>query len=404
MKIPKYLTPEIPGTGGVIKETPEDFCVTEIPLYLPSGEGEHTYVEIEKRGVTTLEAIRRLARALNTAEREIGYAGMKDARGVTRQTVSIPRVAPEAVTALEVPGVTVLSARRHGNKLRLGHLAGNSFAIRIRGSVADGVARAAAVIEVLKRRGVPNYFGAQRFGTQANSHLVGRAWVLGDYQSAVDLLIGSGEGLTDEQWRSAIAAYRDGDLERSVRLFPPHCRTEREIVQRLAKKPDNWRQSLGGVPPRLKSLYVSAFQSHLFNLVLDERLERFDSVMTGDLAYKHANGACFLVEDAAKEAERALCFEISPTGPMLGGRMKLPQGEPLALEDEVLHREGVDRSSLSASALLPDGERRPLRVPLGAPEFAADGEGLFLTFSLPRGAYATAVLREIIKSDGVSLS
>ena len=288
--------------------------------------------------------------------------------------------------------------------LRLGHLAGNRFAIRIRGSVADGVARAAAVIEVLKRRGVPNYFGAQRFGTQANSHLVGRAWVLGDYQSAVDLLIGSGEGITDEQWRSAIAAYRDGDLERSVRLFPPHCRTEREIVQRLAKKPDNWRQSLGGVPPRLKSLYVSAFQSHLFNLVLDERLERFDSVMTGDLAYKHANGACFLVEDAAKEAERALCFEISPTGPMLGGRMKLPQGEPLALEDEVLHREGVDRSSLSASALLPDGERRPLRVPLGAPEFAADGEGLFLTFSLPRGAYATAVLREIIKSDGVSLS
>ena len=402
--MPRYLTTEIPGTGGVIKETPEDFCVTEIPLYLPSGEGEHTYVEIEKRGVTTLEAIRRLARALNTAEREIGYAGMKDARGVTRQTVSIPRVAPEAVTALEVPGVTVLSARRHGNKLRLGHLAGNRFAIRIRGSVADGAARAAAVIEVLKRRGVPNYFGAQRFGTQANSHLVGRAWVLGDYQSAVDLLIGSGEGLTDEQWRSAIAAYRDGDLERSVRLFPPHCRTEREIVQRLAKKPDNWRQSLGGVPPRLKSLYVSAFQSHLFNLVLDERLERFDSVMTGDLAYKHANGACFLVEDAAKEAERALCFEISPTGPMLGGRMKLPQGEPLALEDEVLHREGVDRSSLSASALLPDGERRPLRVPLGAPEFAADGEGLFLTFSLPRGAYATAVLREIIKSDGVSLS
>ena len=402
--MPRYLTTEIPGTGGVIKETPEDFCVTEIPLYLPSGEGEHTYVEFEKRGMTTLEAIRRLARALNTAEREIGYAGMKDARGVTRQTVSIPRVAPEAVTALEVPGVTVLSARRHGNKLRLGHLAGNRFAIRIRGSVADGVARAAAVIEVLKRRGVPNYFGAQRFGTQANSHLVGRAWVLGDYQSAVDLLIGSGEGLTDEQWRSAIAAYRDGDLERSVRLFPPHCRTEREIVQRLAKKPDNWRQSLGGVPPRLKSLYVSAFQSHLFNLVLDERLERFDSVMTGDLAYKHANGACFLVEDAAKEAERALCFEISPTGPMLGGRMKLPQGEPLALEDEVLHREGVDRSSLSASALLPDGERRPLRVPLGAPEFAADGEGLFLTFSLPRGAYATAVLREIIKSDGVSLS
>jgi tRNA pseudouridine13 synthase len=404
MKIPKYLTADMPGTGGVIKETPEDFCVSEIPLYLPCGEGEHTYVEIEKRGVTTLEAIRRMARALNAAEREIGYAGMKDARGVTRQTVSIPRVTPEAAVALELPGIRVLSARRHGNKLRLGHLAGNRFAIRVRGTVADGEERAAAIIDVLKRRGVPNCFGLQRFGSQANSHLVGRAWVLGDYRAAVDLLIGSGEGITDEQWRGAIAAYREGDLEQSVRLFPSHCRTEREIVQRLKRKPDNWRQSLGGVPSRLKALYVSAFQSYIFNRVLDGRLDRFDCVMDGDLAYKHANGACFLVEDAAAEAERARSMEISPTGPMPGARMMLPQGVPLALEDEVLRQEGLDRSSLYASELLPAGERRPLRVPLDEPVLAADNEGLHLTFSLPRGAYATAVLREILKSEAGSLS
>src|SRR5512140_1438706 len=96
-----YLTADLPGTGGVIKETPEDFLVEEMPLYLPCGDGEHTYAVIEKRGVTTLEALRRIARALGVQERDIGYAGMKDAAGVTRQTVSIPRVPPERVSCLE---------------------------------------------------------------------------------------------------------------------------------------------------------------------------------------------------------------------------------------------------------------------------------------------------------------
>src|SRR5512144_2123205 len=112
-KSKSYLTADIPGTGGVIKETPEDFLVEEVPLYLPCGEGEHTYAVIEKRGITTLEAVRRIARALGVADRDIGYAGMKDAFGVTRQTVSIPRVPPEQVAALAQPGMTVLSVALH---------------------------------------------------------------------------------------------------------------------------------------------------------------------------------------------------------------------------------------------------------------------------------------------------
>ena len=99
-----YLTADIPGTGGKIKETPEDFMVEEVPLYLPCGEGEHTYVTIEKRGITTLEAIRRFGRALQVPERDIGYAGMKDAVGLTRQTFSIPRIPPEAIKDLTLPG------------------------------------------------------------------------------------------------------------------------------------------------------------------------------------------------------------------------------------------------------------------------------------------------------------
>jgi len=127
-----YLTAHLPGVGGLIKEAPEDFQVTEIPLYQPSGEGEHIYAEIEKKGVTTLEAICRISRGLGIQERDVGYAGMKDARGITRQTLSLPRVDPDTLWSLSLPGIRVLSVTRHRNKLKTGHLAGNVFTIRIR--------------------------------------------------------------------------------------------------------------------------------------------------------------------------------------------------------------------------------------------------------------------------------
>src|SRR5450631_4429926 len=124
-----YLTADIPGSGGMIKESPDDFQVTEIPAYEPSGSGEHLYLTIEKRGMTTLEAIRRVARELRITERDIGYAGMKDSVGVTRQTLSVQRIRPEDVVGRDLDGVSVISAIRHVNKLKVGHLKGNRFRI-----------------------------------------------------------------------------------------------------------------------------------------------------------------------------------------------------------------------------------------------------------------------------------
>ena len=395
-----YLTTDIPGTGGKIKETPEDFRVEEIPLYLPSGTGEHTYVVIEKRGLTTLEAMRRISRALNVPERDMGYAGMKDSVGVTRQTFSIPRVAPELCSALDLPGVRVLSALRHGNKLKPGHLAGNRFRLRIREVAEDALPRAEATLKVLESRGVPNYFGAQRYGVQGNSHLIGRAMVRGDWREAFDTVIGDPSGVRDDRWRAAIEAYRRGDLEESIRTFPGHCRTERDILQRLTKRPDSYEKAFYAIQPRLKKLYLSAYQSSLFDRLLEERLPGFDRVMTGDLAIKHDNGACFLVTDGALEAPRAEAFEISPSGPMFGCRMRFPEGEPRELEEVLLNGENLAPASFDLpGGLAMDGERRPLRVPLVDPGVERDGEDLMLSFALPRGSYATSVLREIMKNE-----
>lgn len=395
----KYLTSDLPGTGGTIRDKPEDFQVSEIPLYKPCGVGEHTYVEIEKSGITTLEAIRRLARHLGVQERDIGYAGMKDAGGITRQTVSVPRVAPESVLRSDLPGMRVLSAVRHGNKLKLGHLAGNRFRIRICDPAENALDRADAILAVLRARGVPNYFGAQRYGAQGNYHIVGRALLLGDGRGAVNTIIGMPDAVQDEQWKNAITAYRRGDIAESLAGMPGFCRTERDILQRLMKQPDAFDKALHAVNPRLRKLYLSAYQSSLFDRVLEERLDGFDRVMKGDLAYKHVNGACFLVEDAETEAGRAASFEISPSGPMFGCKMKLPEGLPLKIEEKVLAEEGLALGQFDLpGGLRMEGERRPLRIRLENPVAEMDASALVLEFSLPRGAYATSVLREIMKN------
>jgi tRNA pseudouridine13 synthase len=396
--VANYLTPGIAGTGGIIKETADDFMVAELPLYQPCGDGEHVYAEIEKRHLTTLEAIRRLAGALGVPERDIGYAGLKDARGVTRQTISIPRVTTEQVLAVHLPNLRVLKATRHRNKLKPGHLAGNRFRITLRGTVPDAPQLAAEVLDVLARRGVPNFFGPQRYGSQGNSHLVGRALLLGDARGAVDAIIGVPEKVYDERWKGGIDAYRRGDLAASLRLFPPGCRTERELVRRLLERPGNHAGALRAVHPRLIDLYFSAWQSALFDQVLAKRLADCDRVQAGDLAWKHSNGACFLVTDPVAEAPRAASGEISPSGPLFGPRMAPPEGEPRAIEAEVLAGEGLTMAGPAGGwPKQLAGARRPLRVPVAEPSAAREEDALVLEFSLLKGAYATAVLREVMK-------
>lgn len=394
-----YLTADIPGCGGSIKETPEDFLVSEIPSYEPCGSGEHVYLTIEKRGITTLEAIRRVAGELRVAERDVGYAGMKDSVGITRQAISVPRIKPDGLAGQCLDGVSILSASRHGNKLKLGHLKGNRFRIVVRGVAGNAEETAAAVFAVLSMRGVPNWFGYQRYGGQGNSHLIGAAMLRRDWRGAVDRLIGDPEAVRDAEWQSAIMAYRQGDILEALRLMPRHCRGERDILQRLASRPDAFEKAFAALHPRLKKLYLSAYQSSLFDRILEQRLTGIDRIMAGDLAIKHVNGACFLVEDAQQEAPRAEQFEISASGPMFGTKMKLPAGEVLAMEEKVLADEGLGQQDFDlGSGLRMEGERRPLRVPLGEPLCSVEDGSLVLEFSLPKGSYATSVVREITKN------
>ncbi len=395
-----YLTDRLPGVGGTIKVEPEDFRVEELPLYLPCGEGEHLYLDIEKRGLTTFEMLQRLARALGVREREFGYAGLKDARAAARQTVSVPGVSPERALALQLEGIRILAARRHRNKLRLGHLSGNRFVIRIRGVAAGAEEKALDIFHVLADLGVPNRFGPQRYGSLGNSALVGQALVRGDYAEAARQVLGVPEHIANPRWRQAAEAFAGGDLEGALQALPGRFRDERRLLLALreGKAP---REAVLGLPRQLLRLYLSAFQSSLFDRMVDMRLATLGTLWPGDLAYKHANGACFTVEDPAVEQPRADAFEISPSGPLFGHRMTMASGQAGLLEEALLANSGLELADFRLEGgLAMEGERRPLRVPLANSAVRRDPHGLVLEFSLPKGSYATSVLAEVMKLPG----
>lgn len=399
----RYLTAQLPGCGGRFRQSPEDFLVEEIPLYLPCGEGEHLYLTVEKRGISTFEMLQRLARALGVKERDIGYAGLKDAQAVARQTVSLTGVAPAQATALELDGIKVLAAQRHRNKLRLGHLAGNRFRLRVRGTTPDALERALDILHVLADIGVPNRFGAQRYGAFGTTHHIGRAMVTGDFGAAAQLIVGDPETIRQPRWQEAAKAYAAGDLRGALALLPGRCRDERALLQGLLAGRDV-RTAVLALPRKLLRLYLSAWQSALFDRLLEMRLDSLDRLWLGDLAYKHANGACFAVTAPEVEQPRADAFEVSPSGPLFGYKVLLAKGQAGLLEEALLEKEGVHLEAFRLGGGLDmEGERRPLRVPLSDWGAEADADGLLLSFALPAGSYATSVLAEVMKSETVEL-
>jgi tRNA pseudouridine13 synthase len=399
-----YLTRDFPGIGGTIKSRAEDFFVQEIPLYETSGEGEHVYCEIQKVGLTTFDAVHRIAAALGVSSRDIGYAGLKDARAISRQVLSILGTTEEAVMGLKIPDITVQWAARHGNKLRLGHLKENRFAIKIRDVNATDVVRIGPVLDILQRRGMPNYFGEQRFGRRKNNDKLGAALVRGDGRELLHLLIGDPlPGIDDRMTLAARTAFDASQFEEAMKNWPRRCGMERRILHRFIKtrRP---AASARAVDQKIRRLWVSALQSRMFNDVAAARVDSIDQVMTGDVAYKEENGACFLVADAAVEQPRCAAFEISPTGPLVGYRMTRAEGEPGKLEEEALAKAQLTPEDFRRTNVLKvKGARRPLRVRPGDVEFAGGvdehGPHVTVAFTLPAGSFATMLMREIMKSE-----
>lgn len=332
-----YLSAQIAPTGGSLRATPDDFEVEEIPAYAPTGSGDHLFVRLRKRNRTTPDAVRALAQALGVNEREAGYAGLKDRQATTTQWVSLFGAKAEAALSLAIPDIEVLEAIPHTSKLRTGHLHGNRFTLRVRDAAGVDLGAVRAVADQLVEQGLPNYFGSQRFGRDFDNALRARAWMKGEARA-------------------------------------PKAPFERKLL-------------------------VSALQSELFNQVVAERVAQGElgRVRRGDLVQKHATGGMFVVDDVAEVQSRADAWELSATGPMFGTKMRRPEQEAAQLEDALLARHDITHEDLERLARWGEGTRRYVRVPLPAPDIEPAEGGYTIRFVLPKGSYATVVMREIMK-------
>ncbi|MEZ5980504.1 MAG: tRNA pseudouridine(13) synthase TruD [Planctomycetota bacterium] len=395
-----YVLPAELATPLVARTRPEDFRVEEIPAYEPSGEGEHTLLDIEKRGIATNEAVRRLARVLHVPPREFGHAGMKDARAVTRQRISVRGVDPERVRGLTTHGVRVLAALRHGNKLQPGHLAGNRFVLVLRGIEDGALDKVRRGLAILAEKGVPHWFDAQRFGNRGDTGDIGIALLFGDWREAIELICGRASERDYGAVLEARELFDAGRLAESARAWPRSYREPRVIQESLLRDPQGLREALWRLEATSLRLYASAAQSQLFNRVLAARMPELGRLVDGDLVQFETSRGRFVVEDTAAEQPRADAFEISPTGPLFGDKEQRPRGVALALEEQVLRDAGVRREQFARRGpFYCSGSRRPLRLRAreATVEEAVDdlGRHLVLRFELPSGGYATNVLAEL---------
>ncbi len=337
------------------KQSPRDFVVEEIPLYAFSGEGEHLILQIRKKNLTTPEMIGILARYLGIKNKEIGYAGLKDKHAMTKQYISLHKKYEEALERFEHEDVKILSKNYHNNKIRIGHLKGNRFYIKLKKVLPTAAMKIDEALKSIEANGMPNYFGYQRFGNDGDNHILG---------------------------------------------------------QKIAKGEAKERN------PRVKQLLINAYQSHLFNLWLSKRLEinslvnsfapsEIESLLnmpndevskmkaqkhpfkliSGDIMEHYPHGRIFEFEGSQEDLERFYARDITVTGLLCGKKVRTAAG--VAGEIEKLFDDTINE----------DGARRYAWV------YPTEIEGRYnsmeaqyeLNFSLPKGSYATVLIEEIAK-------
>jgi tRNA pseudouridine13 synthase len=408
-----FYTAGVPGIGGKLRATPEDFVVDEISILPPeSVDGRFVVAKVWHRNWEANRLVRRLASNLHVGRMKVGFAGTKDGRSVATQLMSFD--APiEQVQALAIPDVLVSDAYRSKRMITIGDLVGNRFDIRV-----TEVEGAEDVIEDCRARldalgGFPNYFGIQRFGTvRPITHLIGKDLVAGDLEAAVMRYAANpmDDGSQANDARRNLQETRD--FEKALKEFPMKLTFERTMIGYLKDRPGDYRGALRRLPNNLLMMFVHAYQSYMFNRMLSERIRRGLPVgrpIPGDRVLpvgRHGvpdqdspvKVTLDNLEKAARQVEQGKAFV---SGVLFGAESEYADGEMGEIERAVVESEGVSRKDFQIVGLREassKGTRRELLAPYkNLIVEAGEGQARF-RFSLNKGSYATCLMREFMKT------
>ena len=347
----------------VFNKTSRDFVVEEVPLYDWSGEGEHLVLKVRKKDLTTWDMVRILSEHLGVKVRDIGYAGLKDKDGMTMQFVTMPKKGlEEKIESFSHDKIKILEKTYHNNKLRIGHLKGNKFFLRLKKVLPSNATILSSLLEQIKKNGIPNYFGYQRFGRDRNNFSIGK-----------------------------------------------------EILEGVRRERNK----------KMKNFYISAYQSHLFNLWLSKRVEisklfngfkedelntlfnysnetikqikaqkNFCKILPGDIMHHYPHGRAFMTNDIEEDSGRFYEKDITLTGLLAGKKPIKADGIAGNLERDFFDEcdEYLDKMT---------GSRRlawifPTHIEY---KYREDEAQFDLNFFLPKGSYATVFLEELLHKE-----
>ncbi|MCL7412218.1 MAG: tRNA pseudouridine(13) synthase TruD [ANME-2 cluster archaeon] len=412
-----------PGLDGIIRQVPEDFVVEELTNREEQETGKYLICTLTKKNWDTHHLVRDISRILRISQQRIGLAGTKDKQALTTQKVSIYDMDTPDLERVRLKDVTITAVGRSNKQVSLGDMWGNRFRIMIRkiAKPADDVSTLMDLTssQIREQGGVPNFFGIQRFGIQRPiTHLVGKKLVEGDIEGAALDYISRpcpGESVDVRQVRQYVLDTLDfkGGLEK----YPLRLRYERAMMSHLVEKPEDYAGAFMSLSPNLRKMFVHAYQSFLFNLMVSRRLERgltINEALVGDIVcFKNATGlpdptrTQMVTEDTLDGinnlVRRGRAFV---TAPVYGYETPMGEGLPGEIEQAVIEEKKVEVGGFRMPGL-PElasrGLRREIIIPVDL-EFRVMEDTLnplctavVLAFDLQKGAYATTVLREFMK-------
>ncbi|HEX7628396.1 MAG TPA: tRNA pseudouridine(13) synthase TruD [Candidatus Methanoperedens sp.] len=411
-----------PGIGGVIRQEIEDFQVEELTNRVETTNGQYLIAELTKTNWDIHHLVRDLARILRISQTRFGWAGTKDKRAITKQKISIWDVTEEELARIHLKDIEFKPIGRSNKKVSLGDLWGNRFKITIRNidtSYEDTLQRVTSITHEIEK-GVPNFFGVQRFGeNRPVTHVVGEAILRGDIKEAALTYIAKAYPQENEGIRKARQFVSDtGDFKEGVKIYPLHLQFERAMMSHLIAHPEDHVGAFRALSPKLMAMFLHAYQSYIFNLVLSRRIETGMSIheaYEGDIV-------CFKNEMGLPDTSRLQKVTADNldginnlinrgrafvTAPLVGYETQFAEGKAGEIERAIVAELNIDVEGFKVPAipeLASKGLRREIIVPF-KPEFSvgedeknAGKTKVVLEFSLQKGSYATTVLREYMKN------
>ena len=413
-----YITNSL-GCGGAIRSSPQDFMVDEVFEEQRYEGGRYLVLEVEKTDWDTHHLVREMARKLRISQKRFGWAGTKDKRAVTVQRISIMNLDELELKRITLPGLKIKVLGRTNRSVGLGDLLGNRFRITVRDLACPdpGTTLTRITEEIVQQKGVPNYFGVQRFGdTRPVTHKVGEALAREKIEEAVFIYLALPFAGEPERTRVAREElWTNRDIPTALKGFPEYLHHEVAMLNYLAEHPGDYAHSFDVLSVNLKRLFVHAYQSYLFNKILSRRLDaklQLDRAVEGDVVCFAKDGLPDMDKQQAVTSEnldavnrlagRGRAFV---TLPLVGFETILAEGIQGEIERAVLSYEGVSQENFRVEENLELGSRGTRRAALCPvqPQIRVEENVAELEFVLPKGSYATVVLREYMKgSAGVS--